>query len=792
MFTLTATASALIGVVLALWLVAGVWAVHTGLKMRRQGAQARTHSERLASLLHSAPAIPVLVRPDGRIEAPARLGRWLGLEGVPGFLSELTARDGGLRPEDADLLAKDVMAAQRAGKSFARPVRARDSERSLLVRGGPANPGTAETGGVILWIFDATESQSEISALQQEREGLRSALESLSGLIEAAPMPMWHRSADMRLTLVNTAYVKAVDAMSAAQVIADGIELVEALDGQSPMAAAGAAAADGNPLVRLVPATIDGERRMMRVIDIPLGVAGVAGFAIDMHELDQARAESRRMAEAQRDLLDRLSAGVAQFGADRALRFWNQPFTSLFALQPEHLADAPEFERVLDRMREAGRVPEHRDFPAWRAERRDWFLSPEAREEHWLLADGTHLRVFAQPLPDGGLLTIFEDRTEQVQLSSARDTLLRVRTATFDNLFEAIGVFASDGRLHLWNSRFRRIWDVEETMLAAHPRIDELMQKVASRLIKPQQASLVRELVRAATVERRQRGGRVTFSDGRIFDFAAIPLPDGNALFTMLDVTDSRRVEQVLRDRNEALEETDKLKTAFLSTMSYELRTPLTSITGFAEMMQAGYAGELPPSAREYVDAIMQSTARLQVLIDNVLDLTQGEAGNLPLDRKPLDLAVLAQEAVERIVARAQEKGIDLAVEMKPSLGHAMGDARRIGQALDRLLDNAVRYAPEGGRVLVHGDGREKTARLIVSDNGPGMDAKEQARAFDRFSRAGQQQRGEALGLGLPLARQMIEAHGGTLTLLSEVGQGTVVTIELPRGDLPRGELPRG
>lgn len=782
MIGLSTSALAIAGAVLALWLAAGVWAVHAGLSMRRRGAQAQAQADRLAGLLHSSPALPMHVRTDGRIEASERLARWLGLERPPAFLSELVAPDGPLRPEDATALAADVAAAQRSGRSFTRPVQARESERSLLVRGSPGGGGATANGNVILWFFDATESQLEIAALQGERAQLRAALDSLSGLIEAAPLPMWHRTPDLHLTLVNTAYVKAVEGESAAQVIADKVELIEPLDGQSPIVAASVAAASGKPLVRLVPTTIHGERRMMRVFDIPLGVAGVAGFAIDVQDLDEARAETRRFAESQRDLLDRLSAGVAQFGADRSLRFWNQPFISLFSLQHEHLVEAPEFERVLDRMREAGRVPESRDFTAWRAERRDWFLSPEAREENWLLADGTHLRVYAQPLPDGGLLMIFEDRTEQVQLSSARDTLLRVRTATFDNLFEAVGVFSSDGRLHLWNSRFRRIWEADEALLATHPRIDELLRKVGSRLIRPQQASLVRELVRAATVERKQRGGRVTFMDGRIFDFAAIPLPDGNALFTMLDVTDSRKVEQMLRDRNEALEEADKLKTDFLSTMSYELRTPLTSITGFAEMMQAGYAGPLPPAASEYVDAIMQSTGRLQVLIDNLLDLTQGEAGALPLDREPIDLAQLAADAVERVRGEASAKAIDMVVDLRPTLGTVMGDARRIAQALDRLLDNAVRYSPSGGRVLVHGDGREKTARLVVSDNGPGMDARAQARAFDRFSRAGKAPAGKALGLGLPLARQMVEAHGGTLTLISEPGQGTAVTMVLPRG----------
>lgn len=782
MTSLTPVATVILGIVLAGWLAASIWALSTGQRMRREGRQAQGKFDRLSSLLASAPAAPVIIHPDGRIEAADRLAKWLGKDRGPTFVSELTAPDGGLEPDDAAALAEEIAATQRAGRSFALPVRGLGSSRLLLVRGAPAGPGLAESGSVTLWIFDATDSQSEIQALRGRVEQLRDALEALAGLVEAAPFPMWHRTHDMRLSLVNAAYVRAVDGNSAGEVIASGTELVEAVAGLTPQAAAEQALSQGSAVERMVPATIDGERRTMRVVDVPLGEAGVAGFAMDQNELEQARVEHRRLEAAQRDLLDRLSAGVARFGPDRTLRFWNQPFMSLFGLDQEHLADQPVFERVLDRMREARRLPEHRDFPAWRAERRDWFLSPDPREENWLLADGTHLRVYAQPLPDGGLLLIFEDRTEQVQLSSARDTLLRVRTATFDNLFESIGVFSSDGRLSLWNSRFRTIWEISDDLLAQHPRIDDLMRAVQSRLAKPQQANLVRELVRTATVERKQRVGHVGFADGRIFEFAAIPLPDGNALFTMLDVTDSRRVEQVLRDRNDALEQADKVKTAFVTNMSYELRTPLTTIAGFAEMMSAGYAGDLSDSAKDYVDGILQSTKRLAMLIDNVLDLTQGEAGTLPIDRGPVDLAELARESVERITADATAKGIDLALSLHESLGTVQGDSRRIGQALDHLLENAVCYSGKGGRVLLHGDGDGDGARLVVSDNGPGISAQRQATIFDAAARAEQARSGEKAGIGLPLAKQLAEAHGGSLQLVSEPGQGTMAVIELPRG----------
>src|SRR5262249_17479026 len=169
-------------------------------------------------------------------------------------------------------------------------------------------------------------------------------------------------------------------------------------------------------------------------------------------DLEDARAELSRHIESQRELADRMTAGTAQFDAERNLSFFNRPFAMMAQLDPDWLGEGPEFDRVLERMRDNQRLPEAPDFPVWKEERRAWFSSPaEVVEEEWMLPNGDHLRVVAQPLPDGGLRLFLEDRTEQLRLASARDTLLRVRAATFDNLFEAISVFASDGRIYLWN-----------------------------------------------------------------------------------------------------------------------------------------------------------------------------------------------------------------------------------------------------------------------------------------------------------------------------------------------------
>lgn len=770
------------GILLALLVALSALALAKGLGARREAIEVRETALRLKVQSDASPARAMLVRADGRIDMGSALVGWLGLPFPPETLGDLSHDDDGIEPDDIAALIDDVAAAQRAARSFRRQIGVQGAKRALLAVGDRAPSALNAPGGVLVWFFDATEVQGEVIRLDGELRDLHSAFDALAGLIEVAPLPMWYRDRDLKLAMVNSAYVRAVEAESAGDVVRRQLELIEGEGVGGPLAQPSKAREASQPLVSHMPATIDGARRMMRIHDVPLPGGGTAGFAVDIDELEQAMGGLKRFAKAQRSMLDLLSSGVAQFSPDRTLTFCNQPFRRMFAMRTEWLADRPEFDRVLERMREAKRVPEVRDFPGWKEERRQWFLAGEgAIEEAWHLPGGIHLRVVTQPLPEGGLLLIFEDRTEQVQLASARDTLLRTRTATFDNLNESIGVFGADGRLLIWNNKFRTVWGFEEEFLAGHPHVDTLAKKAARQLADPRRSTLIGELVRFATAERMQRGGRVQFGDGRHFDFAAVPLPDGNALFTMLDVTDSRRMERALRDRNEALEAADQVKTAFVANMSYELRTPLTSIQGFAEMIHGGYAGTLSDSGRDYIEAILNSVTRLAALIDDVLDLTQNE-DSIP-DKRPVDLERLAHAAIEPVAERIKAKRIDLAVEIDGSAGSVAGDQRRLRQAVEHVVSHAVIGTPAGGRVLLHIDGDDRGARIIVSDDGPGLSKAEVDRAFDRFARHDIARDDERpLGLGLPLARRFVEAHGGRIEMLSEPGQGTMVTITVPRG----------
>lgn len=736
-----------------------------------------------AALLAAAPARPLLVRPDERVEVDPGLLRDFGLAEEPARLGDLAGVDRGLLPEDVTGLKAALAQSRLGAEPIDTQVRVAGSGRVFEVRGGPA-PAPSPPGTSLLWLSDTSRAVAERLTLARRLSQTEGALEALTHLIESAPFPMWYRGPDLKLGLVNSAFVHAVEGADAADVIGRGVELI---DGETARAGATRAMEAGAAHSRNMPATIGGERRMLRIVDVPLATGAVAGFAVDIQELEDARFELTRNIQSQRDLADRMTAGTAQFDADRHLSFFNQPFAIMTQVDPDWLSENPEFDRLMERMRERGRTPEVRDFPEWKAERRGWFLSPdEMIEEDWILANGDHLRVVGQPLPDGGLRLILEDRTEQVRLASARDTLLRVRAATFDNLFESISVFASDGRLYLWNRRFCTLWDLDEAWLGEHPRVDELVPAMARKLVNPTAAAQVRELVRAATSGRREGRGRLSMTDGCHFEFTAVPLPDGNALFTMIDVTDSTRIEQALRERATGLEEADRVKTDFVANMSYELRTPLTSIGGFAEMLAGGYAGALEPEAEVYVAHILDSVERLSRLIDDVLDLTQGDTSGVVLESERVDLAGLCRAALGTLEPRIAEKTQKLEVHIEPSTGTVNGDARRLRESIEHVLRNAVAYTERGGSIGFRAGGNDQEAIITIADDGPGIDPADQARVFTRFHRIDGVGRGEAaLGLGLPLTRQFIEAHGGTVELVSAPGEGTAVTLTIPRNPLP-------
>jgi PAS domain-containing protein len=218
-----------VALLLAVWTLVAGWAVLAARARMARAQGAQQLARKLARMVEEAPALPLLVRADGRIEGASRLAGWLGRDALPDYLTEL---EDVLDAQALGALTQAVRHTQKTGAPLAMALVPRGGARTLSVRGGLADPQVAPADAALLWVFDATDSESRVRALEAESAQAHADFSGLAGLIEAAPLPMWFRDAAMRLRLVNSAYVRAVGAASAVDVVEQGIELVEAGEGR--------------------------------------------------------------------------------------------------------------------------------------------------------------------------------------------------------------------------------------------------------------------------------------------------------------------------------------------------------------------------------------------------------------------------------------------------------------------------------------------------------------------------------------------------------------------------------
>jgi signal transduction histidine kinase len=610
--------------------------------------------------------------------------------------------------------------------------------------------------------------------VRSERDGFKALLDDL-------PLPIWRRDADSNLIYCNRAYGRAVGAEPAAAMTA-AVELLGKAKAEAGRALAGRVRAAGAPETEAHHVVVEGSRRLLEIGEHPAGDGTLIGLAVDRTDAEEFQAELRRHVGAHDAVLENLGSAIAIFGSDLKLRFFNSSYAHLWHLDEDFLRTEPELGDILEALREARRFPEHANFPEFK---REWLRGLKTlidpMEELLHLPDGSTLRSVASPHPFGGVLLIYEDVTDRLTLESSYNTLIEVQRETLDNLYEGVAVYGADGRLKLSNPAFARIWDLPEDLLGNEPHVRELVARSRDFFeVSDEQWQGLMEARVARATEPEPRSGRRERADGSIVDWALLPLPDGASLFTFLDVTDSIRVERALRERAEAMETADRLKSEFVANISYELRTPLNAIVGFAEILENQFFGELNERQLEYSRGIVVSSERLTALINDILDLASIEAGYLQLEVAPVELRALLESVEILVHERAHNQNIELKVECPEDIGALTADARRLKQALFNLLSNAIKFTPDGGTVTVSAERANGEVRLAVTDTGAGIQPEDIERVFGKFETGGGRIGQSGAGLGLSLVKSLIELHGGWVGLDSKPGQGTRVVCHVP------------
>ena len=298
---------------------------------------------------------------------------------------------------------------------------------------------------------------------------------------------------------------------------------------------------------------------------------------------------------------------------------------------------------------------------------------------------------------------------------------------------------------------------------------------------------------------------RMVAADGRlvwIYDISTLVLtPEGEPIATnglLIDITDRKQVETALQQANERLESTNqelqratRLKDEFLATMSHELRTPLNAILGLSESLQEGIFGTLNAVQLSTIGDIERSGEHLLSLINDILDVSKIAAGKLKLNLREVSLTQLCQSSLALVQPQARAKQIHITTHLSAQLDRLWVDERRMRQVLINLLNNAVKFTPKGGKVRLSVGvepqlGKDDRLYIAVSDTGIGIAPENLTKLFQPFMQidSSLNRKYEGTGLGLVLVKQIVELHGGTIDVQSEVGKGSCFTLMLPQSDL--------
>jgi signal transduction histidine kinase len=702
-------------------------------------------------------------------EPPLVAGALPAAAGTPAESAAFLAFDEWLKPASAIRLVRLIVQLQERGEHFQQVIETVGG-RLIEVRGRTVG------GSAVARFRDLTGERLARAEIEARHDLLADEVEATRAMLASAPMPIWIRDRDERLAWVNAAYAAAVEAGDDAEAVAHGLELLDT----SARGAIASAHADAAVFTHRLSTIVAGARRIFDVADIASD-GGSAGIAVDVTEVEAAEAALRREVDFNARTLDQLQTAVAIFGPDRRLKSYNAAYRALFDLDPAFLESAPEEAAILDRLRAARKLPEQADFRSWRADLFSAYRSMEAREQWWHMPDGQTLRVIANPHPQGGATWVYENVTERLDLESRYNALVSVQGETLDHLSEGVAVFGSDGRLRLHNPAFAVVWSLATDFLAASPHVSEIV--AACRRSGDDEAMWQRFTACVAGLDetRASISGRMERPDNnRVIDYATVPLPDGQTMVTFVDVTDSIHVERALLERNEALEASDSLKNDFIHHVSYELRSPLTNIIGFAQLLSDARIGPLNVKQREYTGYIMSSSASLLAIVNDILDLTTIDAGIMGLDLTETDVVATVSDAIGDVAEALDQKRVRLETDIAPGIGGLIADGKRVRQILTNLMTNALDFSRAGGWIRLSAVRTGGFIEFTVTDNGAGIPSNFIDSVFDRFATLPRGSSRGGVGLGLSIVKSFVALHGGTVEIASEEGRGTTAKVRLP------------
>ncbi|MCZ6861303.1 MAG: PAS-domain containing protein, partial [Alphaproteobacteria bacterium] len=536
---------------------------------------------------------------------------------------------------------------------------------------------------------------------------------------------------------------------------------------------------------------VDGHARYVRVSGKPVfgtkgQFLGYRGTGTDVSNEVEASLRAE-MAEARlAGAIETIAEGFALYDADDRLVLCNNKYREFYAESADLIVPGARFSDILkggvarNQYTEAvGREKE------WLAERLEVHRNPKGPIEQ-RLSNGCWLRIEERRTEDGGTVGLRTDITEFKRREKALAENSAVLASIVGNIDQGISLFDANLNAVIFNDRFLELLEFPADRFRQGDPFEKFIRYNAERGeygagdIEQQ----VRERVKLAEHFEPHCFERAR-PDGTVIEIRGKPVPGDGFVTTYTDVTERKRAEEALRGAKEIAEVANRAKSEFLANMSHELRTPLNAVIGFSEIMVSQMYGPLGHTAYSgYAKDILHSGQHLLAIINDILDLAKIDAGTVELREEPVEVDDLYEASARMVKQQAADASITLRSEIIRALPPIRADKLKLQQVLVNLLSNAVKFTPSGGEVeFSAGFDQAGNVILAITDSGIGMAPADIPKALSPFQQIDSRlcRKYEGTGLGLPLAKRLIELHGGSIEIQSKKGSGTRVTIQIPK-----------
>lgn len=693
---------------------------------------------------------------------PEVIGQFPAEIGIPQKDTDFLSFENWLKQNDYVKLSKGIKQLRENGQSFDL-IAETQSDCTIKIE------GRVSGSSAFLRFLTLNGIYAELAETTLQYKKMCNRMSVFKLLLDSIDPKVWQRDQSEQLIWTNNSYKNYVETTSPKQAIFNNRTFFEEEVKKRMLSSA----KQEEKFCEIISTVEHGRNKSYKIISV-INSFGEAGIAIDVSQEVNTNDQLTHIY----GILHNLTIAIAIFDQNRCLQFYNKSFLKLWKIDVAFLETNPSNDELLEFFRSANKLPEKLNWKTWKENIFSVYKSSETYTDTWHLPNGQTLQVIVVPQPQGRTIWMFENLTVQMDLETRYNTLVKVQGETIDHLSEGVAVFGPDGKIKLSNPAFRYLWKTDEEQVSPGTHIRDIAATCSKYYDKPDGWNLFASIITSFEDERKSLKGKLELLSNSVLKYYIIPLPNAQTMLTFVNVTDSVKAEQALTEKNEILRKADELKNSFVQHVSYELRSPLTNIIGFTDLLKTSKLGNLNQKQSEYVEYISTSSAVLLNLVNDILDLATVDAGIMKLKYSEIIIRDLLDDVKKSIADKTQERDIKLKFSIEGELGSIIADRQRLIQIFVKILSNAADFSPKGSVVVLEAfrDGND----FVFSVTNNGSKIPDDMNVFDRFVSDLQPGKRRGVGLGLSIVESFIHLHGGKVSIDSSNEGVTKITCRLP------------